>query len=163
MKTERMGDVELVLRFVAMYETPRGKGRSDNQTLDDFLNATMEHLNLWDQARWLTVRHAFQKSMVAAKAVFGRNAFRKVTDPPGWRSPINRGLFEAESVALARLTEPDLGVLAGRGQAALKALATALRTDSDFANALLYGTGSAPAANVRLKTVEKMLYEVINA
>jgi hypothetical protein len=162
-KTERMGDIELVLRFVSLFDLPLGKGRSDTKTLDDFLNETMARLNTWDDPRWEVVSGTFRKAMQAARKVFGRHAFRKVWDTHGWRSPINRGLFEAESVALARLSDDQMEALASHKEEVIGKLIHALKTDSVFSNALLYGTGSAQASNTRLKTVTAIFEEILNA
>lgn len=162
-KTERMGDIELMLRFVSLFDLPAGKGRTDTMTLDDFLNATITRLDTWDDSRWIVVQAAFQKAVKAARDVFGRHAFRKVYDPNGWRSPINRGLFEAETVALSRLNDKELLALSSRRAEVLNSLIDALRNNQEFSNALLYGTGSAQATNTRLKTMETLLSEALNA
>lgn len=162
-KKERMGDIELVLRFVALWSLGAGKSRTDTLNLDDFLNDTMGKANAWPESRWIAASAAFDRSMNAAQKIFGRYAFRKVWGLNQWRSPINRGLFEAETVALSRLDQPQVATLAAKREHVLKGLINKLTNDELFANALLYGTGSSQASNVRLRTVERIFSEVLNA
>ncbi|MEO8008062.1 MAG: DUF262 domain-containing protein [Betaproteobacteria bacterium] len=162
-KAERMGDVELVLRFVALSMVSAGEGRPDSLNLDDFLNDAMAQANTWDDDRWMTVFASFDKSMKAAKAIFGHFAFRKVWSKTDPRNPINRGLFEAEAVALARLSEEQIAELALRKDQVIERLIGSLNTDESFSSALLHGTGSAQASNTRLKTMEQIFQGVLDA
>src|SRR5208282_2585643 len=96
-KGERMQDIELVLRFVALY-TFDGK-RPDEQNLDEFLNNAVEARSTkWSEENWKEIEAAFDRALGAASQVFGRFAFRKYFGPNEYRRPINRGLFETETV-----------------------------------------------------------------
>jgi hypothetical protein len=162
-KVERMGDVELVLRFVALYDAPHEKPRVDSRNLDDFLNETMSKINKWNELQWIDVQQQFIKSMKAAPRVFGRHAFRKVWGINNWRSPINRGLFEAQSIALARLRQVEIDFLAEHSVDVLNKVIHSLKHDEEFSNAVSYGTGSAQASNTRIKVMGKLLKEVLDA
>jgi hypothetical protein len=161
-KLERMEDIELVLRFVALYTF--NLKRPDDQNLDDFLNETVEKRSvLWDQARWAEIEASFYKALAAAPHVFGKSAFRKYFGPGQSRRPINRGLFETETVLLARASDDDLKQLASSSGRLLEKLAYLFNADSDFVNATLYATGRGSSSNKRLEKLENAFREVLNA
>jgi hypothetical protein len=161
-KGERMEDLELVLRFVAHY-TMDGK-RPEDQNLDDFLNDTVEKRSLnWGENKWTEIETAFYRALEAAPEVFGRFAFRKYYGPNQSRRPINRGLFETETVLLARRGRRELSILARRSDSVLDRLAHLFQHNEEFTNALLYATGRGSSTNKRLEVLDAALSEVINA
>ncbi len=163
-KVERMQDIELVLRFVAHYTLAPNERRPDEQNLDDFLNGTVEKRSAnWDKDKWKEIESAFVRALRAAPKVFDRIAFRKYSEPDEHRLPINRGLFETESVALARLTEGDLRILAKRSNRVIQKFKQYYEKDADFVNALLYATGRGRSSNKRLETINSILDEVLRA
>jgi hypothetical protein len=99
----------------------------------------------------------------AAPHVFGRIAFRKYSAPDRHRRPINRGLFETESVVLARRSQNDLEALRGRSDLVIQKFAEHYETDEEFSNALLYATGRGRASNKRTETLDGILNEALRA
>ena len=161
-KGERMEDLELVLRFVALYSLPKGTPRSADQNLDEFLNDFVEkRCQTWTAAQWDEVSNAFARAMTYASKVFKSMAFRKYSAPNEYRKPINRGLFETESVLLARHSESDLNRLSGRADEVIQKFGAAFNTDQSFQDALLYATGRGSASNKRLETMESIFTEVL--
>jgi hypothetical protein len=160
-KGERMQDIELVLRFVALY-TFDGN-RPDEQNLDEFLNATVEKRSIsWDDNKWVEIESALNRALDASVRIFGKFAFRKISGPNWNRGPINRSLFETEMVLLARRNPNELSKLAARSDKVLDNLA-ALFMKEDFANALLYATGRGSSSNKRLELLGGLLEGVLNA
>jgi len=162
-KGERMEDVELVLRFAALYsmlwEQP---SRASDQNLDDFLNEFVEtRCRNWTDAKWDDVTSAFAKAMKYAPKVFKTIAFRKYSAPGQYRRPINRGLFETESVALARRSETELEQLSQRADEVIKMYGHAFNNDTAFTDALLYATGRGAASNKRLEVFESIFTEAL--
>jgi len=163
-KGERMQDIELVLRFVAHYTLQPNEKRPDDQNLDDFLNDTVEKRSgQWGEDRWKDIESAFASALQAAPRVFGRVAFRKYSSPEHYRLPINRGLFETESVALAWRSKDELEVLAKRSDLVIKKFAEHYAVDSEFSNALLYATGRGRASKKRIEVIGGILDEVLRA
>ena len=161
-KGERMEDIELVLRFVAHY-TFDGK-RPDDQNLDEFLNDTVEKRSVdWSEDKWAEIGAAFYRALDAAPRVFGRFAFRKYFAPNQYRRPINRGLFETETVLLARLSPQEIAFLAGHTSQVLKELAQLLNSSGDFINASLYATGRGSSSNKRLELMGGAFSRILNA
>ena len=161
-KGERMEDVELVLRFVAHFTF--NEERPDDQNLDQFLNDTVEMRSpRWSNNEWALIEKAFYKALSAAATVFGRHAFRKYFGSNQPRNPINRGLFETETVVLARRSDEQLNILAERSDLVLEKLAGLFEHDSDFNRALLYATGRGSSSNTRIEILDLLLDEVLNA
>ncbi|MCL4841101.1 MAG: DUF262 domain-containing protein [Bryobacteraceae bacterium] len=160
-KGERMEDIELVLRFVAHYTFDGA--RPDDQNLDDFLNSTVDKRSmLWNDNTWTDIEHSFYRALDASPRVFGRFAFRKYYGPNQSRRPINRGLFETETVLLARHSPEQISILADRSGQVLQGLAQ-LFENEEFANALLYATGRGMSSNKRLELLGGLFAEVLNA
>lgn len=163
-KGERMEDLELVLRFVALCSMrPDEKKRPADQNLDDFLNHAVEkRFADWNEDRWKDIERLFNRSLDAATKIFGRIAFRKYSSPDGARLPINRGLFETETVALANFNEDELNKLAANSSRVIEKFHSYFNEDKEFSNALLYATGKGSASNKRLEKMEKIFKDVIN-
>jgi hypothetical protein len=162
-RTERQQDVELVLRFIALWQLGRPFQRPPNQTLDEFLNAVVEEqLSQWSDAMWQDAGKAFIRSIEATRSVFGKHAFRKSV-PGQRRRPINRGLFESQLVVCGILKPENLQKVQLRRDLVEMMFAEALDSDDDFIQSLLYATGSANASNVRIKTLAMIMNEVIDA
>lgn len=163
-KGERMEDIELVLRFVAHYTLQPNEKRPDEENLDEFLNETVEKRSItWNDDRWRDIEAAFLRAVGSARNVFGRIAFRKYFPPESHRLPINRGLFETESVVLARRSPAELALLTDRSDQVIDKFAVAFNGDRDFQNALLYATGRGRSSNKRIETINAILSEVLSA
>ena len=162
-KGERMEDLELVLRFAAIFSQGKGTVRPPEQTLDDFLNNFVGELCAsWPSSQWDKLVRAFDQAMVYAPKIFGKIAFRKFSAPGESRRPINRGLFETESVILARCDEEDLVKLSARSQLVVRKFGNCFETDKGFKEALLYATGKGWASNKRLDVMGNIVTEVLN-
>lgn len=159
-KMQRQQDIELVLRFVALWQLGQNHVRPANQTLDDFLNDVVDkQVRHWDERRWARVSIAFERALVAAKAIFEKHVFRKSVGYIN-RSPINRGLFEAQLITLSSLTDEEIAILIDRRDNVVSQLKEKLRS-SALANALLYATGSADASNTRIVILNEIWTEVL--
>ncbi|MGC2332581.1 MAG: hypothetical protein WA581_14090, partial [Candidatus Acidiferrales bacterium] len=154
----------LVLRFVAHYTLQPNVKRPDEQNLDDFLNDTVEKRSVgWANDVWKDIESAFTRALIAGPRVFGRIAFRKYSQPNEHRRPINRGLFETESVALARRSGEELAILERKSDLVVREFAEKYEKDDDFSNALLYATGRGRASNKRMEVIDRIFNEVIDA
>jgi Protein of unknown function DUF262 len=161
-KGERMEDLELILRFVALYSQPKDTPRPLEQNLEEFLNDFVEkRCQNWTPAQWEEISSAFARAMKYAPKVFKTIAFRKYSEPGAYRRPINRGLFETESVILARRSELELLQLSERADQVMQKFGHVFNTDQIFQDALLYATGRGSASNRRLETMELILTEAL--
>lgn len=161
-RSERQQDVELILRFVSLWQLGPSFSRPAQQTLDEFLNSVVEEsLVHWAETDWRKVKSAFENGLRAARAIFGRHAFRKSTGT-GRRRPINRGLFEAELAVCSVLTDSQVARLVEKSDAVSDRFSAALKNDAEFIQALLYATGSAGASRARIKTITAIFKEALN-
>lgn len=107
----RMADREMVLRFLAFRLTaPEDYKRGD---LDAFLRQAMRRINAMTAEEVERLTGEFVQAMHAAAAIFGEHAFRKQFRGQDRRLPVNKALFEAISVNLAKMPR-ELPVLVGR-------------------------------------------------
>jgi Protein of unknown function DUF262 len=163
-KGERMEDLELVLRFIAHFTLEPNQERPDDQNLDTFLNNTIKKRSVhWTKDQWAHTETSFFRALEYAPKIFGRIAFRKYSPPGMARRPINRGLFETETVVLARHSIEDLRRLCNKSDFVIERFNNIFEKDLDFQGALLYATGRGRSSNKRLKTIEKLLKEALNA
>lgn len=149
-KSLRMEDKELVLRFVAfLIRDYRHYNKSFN--VDTWLGDTMmiynampgldnrdmkklvkeEHVVL-DDITVLTkeeIVKAFEKAMKRGQELFGPHAFRKSL-PDSRRTPINKSLFETWAVMLSKLTDAEFANLLRNKTQLLREYADHLYTDS---------------------------------
>jgi len=162
-KTQRQQDLELALRFIALWQLGTPFERPANQTLDDFLNETVDKsLRHWDDAQWIRASTAFDSALQTAKTIFGHHVFRKSVGYVD-RSPINRGLFEAQLVAISALNNSEIHSSTQMKDAVISALKNGLKYGTSLSTSLLYATGSADASNTRIKEMTRIFKEVIHA
>jgi hypothetical protein len=161
-RTSRQQDIELVLRYIALWQLGPPYHRPPNQTLDEFLNATVEHVLIrWTHENWREAGGAFNRAIDATYQVRGRHAFRKSAGSAA-RSPINRGLFEAELIVFGSLDADTLSRATARRDRMEQLFRSALSGNSDFIQALLYGTGSAEASTARIRVLSALVKEVVH-
>jgi len=105
-RPDRMADRECALRFLAFRITPWEEYKAND--LDGFLSEAMKKLNQMSQEDRDRLKREFCRSMQAARAIFGDDAFRKRYTEGAARNPISKALFEAWSVALARCNDDEI-------------------------------------------------------
>lgn len=131
-KTNRMMDRELILRFLA-FTVRSYKSYPKNSDMDAFLSDTMRIINVLNDLNGKDSERVFKKdgailrddividnvaelerlfklAMVRSEIMFGEHTFRK-SWPPFYRAPINKSLFEVWSTLLSRLTPEEFDKL----------------------------------------------------
>lgn len=162
-KTNRQQDIELVLRYIALWQLDAPYRRPGNQTLDEFLNATVEQvLSRWGADKWKEAGAAFHHAIDATRQVRGKHSFRKSAGAHQ-RTPINRGLFEAELIVFGALDPAALTLATINTSEVERLFVDAFTKNKDFNQSLLYGTGSAESANARITALNSIVKEAINA
>ena len=153
----RMDDRELALRFVAFYLLGLDGYRQPD--MDGFLITAMKAINATDDATLADVQQAFVRSMEAGHRIFGRDAFRKRFDLNAGRLPINKAVFEAMSVNLARVPAPRLATLEQRAGEFRDGF-MALCHDRSFETAISQGTGDVRKVNRRFSAISDLITAV---
>ncbi|MBX6385344.1 MAG: hypothetical protein IRZ07_20620 [Microbispora sp.] len=156
-RPERMDDREMVLRFIAFRLTePEHYLRRD---FDEFLRDAMHEVNGLGDEGVSRLRNEFTRSMYAAHEIFGYYAFRKYKLKESRRPPINKALFEAVSVNLARRTDHELDILRGRREQVLRRLALLLEEPA-FERSISLATGDIGKVRLRFAAVDRLLKEL---
>lgn len=138
-RSDRMEDREMILRFIAFY-----LAGVDSYTLrtdfDGFLTAALKELSGIGPRRRATVAKVFTRALGTAEAIFGNHAFRKSLPGDDRRAPVNKALFEAVLVSLARLTVAQQRAVSSRAKVVVDRFRELL-SDADFVAAISSGTG----------------------
>jgi hypothetical protein len=154
----RMADRELVLRFIAFWMTPFEQYL--DKDLDTFLAETMKRLNVLNGDEVRVLRQKFNNAMNIAYRVFGDDAFRKRTHVDGKRSLINKALFEALSVNLAKLNSQETESLLRKSEQ-LKSGFIDLCNDREFDAAISQGTSDPRKVRLRFFKTAELLQQVV--
>jgi len=150
----RMDDRELVLRFIAFYML--GVETYLQPDMDGFLITAMEAINATDDVKLANVHERFLRAMTTATLIFGRDSFRKRYSNDAARLPINKAVFEALSVNLALLSEAEQAALVQRSEQVREGFIR-LCLDRSFEAAISQGTGDIRKVNRRFKAIHEML------
>ncbi|WP_343501770.1 MULTISPECIES: DUF262 domain-containing protein [Roseobacteraceae] len=153
-RTSRMDDRELVLRFIAFYLI--GVENYKLPDMDGFLVRARKAINETDIAKLDQIRERFIFAMLTAHEIFGSDAFRKRFDVNASRLPINKSVFEAMAVNLANLTKSQSEKLIERKNQVSEEF-MALCNDRSFEAAVSQGTGDIRKVQRRFKTIQSML------
>lgn len=157
-RTVRMDDRELVLRFIAFFKL--GLTQYRQPEMDGFLIRAMKVINSMADDEIIQMRAAFVRSMRAAAAIFGNDAFRKRYSPVAGRLPINKALFEAISVNLATMDDDQITRLIAKS-AEVRDNFVALCSDRAFESAISQGTGDIAKVNRRFTRIRELFVEAL--
>lgn len=137
----RMGDRELVLRFLSFYRMADLEPFRRHATFDDFLMETTRRLDdpkECPDAHLEECAQAFDRAMTLATKVFGDHAFRKWPLGEDRKNPFNRALMECFAVALA---EGDAAAIEAGASALRDSARRLMRDDKAFVTAITASTG----------------------
>lgn len=157
-KVKRMEDRDFVTRFIS-FHLLQNDYRPD---LDSFLNNAMSHLKNLSVEERLKIKQEFQKAMNAAYSIFGNDAFRKRYDKKDPRKPLNKALFEAWSVNLAKLPESEISRLIEKKEM-LKDEFIAIMNNTEFNKAISSATGDIKAVDKRFSKVKQIIEKILYA
>jgi hypothetical protein len=157
---ERMSDREMCLRFLAF--TLSEPASYASQDFDGFLRTAMHTVNALGQSELRRLEDRFLHAMEAAPSIFGEHAFRKRFRGYSRRSPVNKALFEVESVNLANRAPEEIRLLASR-QSIVEDKFLELMENPDFVTAVSAGTGDVGKVRLRFREMNRIFQEVIDA
>ena len=157
-RTNRMADRECVLRFLAFRISPWEEYSVND--LDGYLGRTMKKINAMASHERIDLSKNFKKSMKASFRIFGNDAFRKRYHRKDDRRPINKALFEAWSVGLARRSDDELGILVDRREKIIDQFIS-LMNDQEFDTAISYSTGIPAKIRTRFRAIDELIEECL--
>lgn len=154
--TRRMLDCEFVNRFLAFYllGTERYGGN-----LEDYLNDVMIQLQKESEETLKKCREDFFRAMRYSVKIFGDIAFRKI-NINGKYGRINKPLYDAVTVNLARLSEEECSLLMAKKESLLKKY-NGLLNNKKFVDIITNGTAAIDNVKERQKKICKLFKEVL--
>ncbi|HVX50469.1 MAG TPA: DUF262 domain-containing protein [Chitinophagaceae bacterium] len=132
--TRRMLDRDFVNRFLCFYlfGTENYGTKEYGQDLDTFMSKAMTKIYDLSAVDLDKIREDFKQSMILAKEIFGREAFRKVYYSHSKLPPINKALFDAIAVQFALINNTDREKLKTQKEKFKRSLAEKLNKDQYF-------------------------------
>ena len=154
-KPDRMIDRECVLRFLAFHikQWEQYKSRS----LDGYLAGIMKRINAMTPVERDALGADFERAMRAAQRIFGPRAFRNVSNE---RARINKSLFEAWGVQLARCSPRDIDRLVAQRESVLTRFEMVLR-DPEFDKAISQATAMPQRIRKRFTAIRDLVQEFV--
>jgi len=156
--SKRMLDREFVTRFLTFYLHPYNEYAPD---LDTYMNTAMSELKRTSPEQREQIKTAFIQSMKLAKTVFADRAFRKTDKNSDKKKPLNKALFEAWSVALAKLSASDREAIEKRKGILLEKSLALINDDPHFWDSITASTGDRSKVSYRFSSVEKIIQETL--
>ena len=153
-----MLDREFVTRFLTFYLHPYNEYAPD---LDTYMNTAMSELKRTSPEQREQIKTAFIQSMKLAKTVFADRAFRKTDKNSDKKKPLNKALFEAWSVALAKLSASDREAIEKRKGILLEKSLALINDDLHFWDSITASTGDRSKVSYRFSSVEKIIQETL--
>lgn len=154
-RSDRMEDREMILRFIAFY-LAGVESYTRTTDFDGFLTGALKDLSKLGAKRRGTVARTFDRALGTASQLFEDHAFRKSLPGDERRAPINKALFEAVLAALASTTAAQQRALVSRTPLIRKRF-RGLLDDPDFVAAISQGTGDYRKVQLRHERVRKAL------
>jgi len=142
------------LRFLAFLQT--GPESYQFQDFDLFLREAMRSINRLDDTETDTLGDHFRQSMITAWEIFGPYAFRKQYAEDAARNPVNKALFEAVSVSLARRSPQARKRLVASKKRVNLAFIRLMNDDALFNDSVSVGTGDVTKVQHRFHAIAKL-------
>lgn len=152
----RMDDREFILGFLAFTLTSYKNYQSEKRNL--FLSKALSKINNMSEPELKVIEDNFQKAMVAAWNIFGKNAFRKISEHQTKMFPINKALFEVWSVNLSLLSDEQLDILKQHKEQLIEKFRNYVDSDRDFLTSI---SQAAEKIEYRFMIIEKIIQEVL--
>jgi len=165
----RMGDQEFILRFLAFYITSYKNYKKNS--LEDFLNSTMETLNKSSESTLHLYEQKFYSSIILAKKIFGEFSFRKLTRYNRRKYPPNKALFEVWLVNFANLDSNQQAELEIKKERVYNEFLNLIDYSgktiemqdkcTQFNKAITYGTSQVQQVHYRFYCIEELIQGVL--
>lgn len=162
--THRMLDRDFVNRFLCFYlfGTETYGTKEYGQDLDTFMSKAMASIYDKSETELNKIREDFKQSMLLSKAIFGREAFRKVYYDYDRLPPINKALFDAIAVKFGLINQSNRDVLKANKDEFKKLLFDKLNSDQYFFTSVTSSTGDKNRIIKRHTVVAELINEIIH-
>jgi hypothetical protein len=161
--THRMLDRDFANRFLGFYLLGyENYGTKEfGQDLDTYMSKAMASLYDKTEDELDEITSAFASAMMLSKAIFGKEAFRKVYHIYKRLPPINKALFDALSAQFALLNETEKTELKKFHKEFKAALKDSLKNDSLFFTSVTSSTGDRNRVFYRHEKIKELIHQVI--
>lgn len=155
-KRKRMDDREFVLGFLA-FKLTSYKDYKDGDR-DSFLSNALFKVNQLTEEALSSIEDDFKKAMNTASAIFGENAFRKLSKKTSRKQPLNKALFEAWSVHFSNLNNEEIQALKDNNQELIYKFMDYADRDKEFLKSI---SQAADKVEYRFTIIGKIISEVL--
>ena len=152
----RMLDCEFVNRFLAFYVLGIEQYKGN---LEDYLNDVLVYIQKVSDAELTVYRKDFKKAMQYAYLIFEENAFRRI-NKDGRYGQINKPLFDAVAVNLAKLSEEECKILLMHRDTLLEKYQNKLE-EEDFVQIISNGTATIGNVKTRHAAIRELFRSII--
>jgi hypothetical protein len=159
----RMTDREIALRFCVFKVSTLDEYRQFS-SLDRFLVSFTERLDSKSSLIPISdnemdhLVQSFESAMDSAYEILGNLAFRRIEEGKTRRGPINRAIFESQSIALSMY--PKAKLLSKSKE--VKEVLLGLFQNAEYTKAVTVGTGAPNSVKTRLEMPKAALKELFN-
>jgi uncharacterized protein YaeQ len=132
-----MSDAEYVLRFLTLNDTWRNFTGNLRRSMDKFMKdhrAASEH----EVAHW---RDIFERSIQACRQLWGDLAFKRPA-ADAWRHQMLAGMYDAQMLAVAQLTEEQIASLANQSARVVEETRLLFNSDEEFEESVRRATNT---------------------
>jgi hypothetical protein len=158
-KKKRMDDREFVLGYLAFILTSyKNYQESRENARDVFLSEALSKINNLSEEELATIQKKFKQVMTDAYAIFGDNAFRKISHNNNRRLPLNKSLFEAWSYHLSELSDENIQKLIESKQKLIDKFIEYAENDKEFLASI---SQAAKKVEYRFEMIGKIIQEVL--
>jgi uncharacterized protein with ParB-like and HNH nuclease domain len=162
-KTNRMLDRDFANRFLSFYLLGvENFGKKEyGQDLDTYMSTAMANLNNKSSTELEEIKVIFIKCLETCYEIFGEETFRKISRPYKRLPPINKSLYDALTVQIAKLSDEERNQLIGSKSEFRRLLKRTLRENTDFFVSVSTATGDRNKVYYRHSVVNKLIQTVI--
>lgn len=150
-----MVDVEYVLRFLTLHESWRGFSGSLRDSMDNFMarhfSASSDEL--------ASFREDFTSSLNGCLTIWGVNAFKR-PEGTAWRDQALAGMYDAQMIALAEMTDDQLSGAFRRSQE-IAAGTRELFKDGEFESAVRTATNTPSKIYYRVNAMIELILSIL--
>lgn len=149
---QNMEDAEHVLRFLSLHFSRKHFTGSFRRTMDHF----MEKHQRPTSEELLSYKSAFAGSLRGCKNIWGEHAFKRPHEAE-WRDQFLSGMYDAQMLAVAKLTRPQLAAAIVRRHSIVKATKALFTNDADFDAAVRQATNTPSRLDYRVSCISTLL------
>jgi len=162
--TKRMLDRDFANRFLAFFllGTENYGQKEYGQDLDSFMSRAMAEIYRKSEEELNKIKKAYESSLIIAKEIFGREAFRKVSGFYFKLPPINKALFDGLTTQFALLDEKTAKEIINNKSIFRERMKKELKNNYDFFMSVTSATGDKKRVKYRHKRIRELIYDSIN-